>query len=154
MRTLPRDPNVDIDSVEPRDHEKLPIAGALLPAIGSKNERRSGLPEVVFAGLLGWINQWVLDEFQFAIDAFDGESFGVECLVMMGTQGHAVVDAGVAVVGPRLHVVQFTPGRGPVTAGHSTTPVASQNGPTDGFRKLALLAPDGEYFSIAGERDG
>ena len=93
------------DSVQPPGHEKLPITGPPLPAIGSNGEQGSVSPEIVLAGLLGGIDEWVLDEFERAVDAFDAQGFGVQGLVVMGAQGDAVISAGLAVVRPELYVV-------------------------------------------------
>ena len=111
----------------------------------------SVLPEVIFAGLLCGIDEWVLDEVPLAPDTFNGQDFGMNTLMVMRAQRQAIVDARGTVIRPVLNVVQFAPGSRPVTTGNSTTAVASKDRPTHDPRKLALFTPDGEHFPLSGE---
>ena len=74
--------------------------------------------------------------------------------MVMRAQGNAIVRTGLSVVGPEFNMVKFAPRSRPVTAGHRTTTVASQDRSSDCFCKLVLLATDGQYFASAGQRYG
>lgn len=101
------------------------------------------LPEGVLLWLLGGVDQWVLDEHIGAVALLDGEHVGMDGRMMMRTYGHPVLRAGFPAFGPENDVVDFAPGRRPVTPWHCAATIPCQNGPADMFRKFALLASDG-----------
>ncbi len=108
------------------------------------------LPEVVFARLLGGIDQWVEFESDFAVEAFDLQHFGMHSFVVVRTYHQPVFGTGFTVLGPVFDVVEFAPGRGPVASRHSTPTVTRHNRSAYRVGELSLIPPNRQYLALPG----